>query len=112
MTKTLHTVMSRAVMRVQHNSSQQNNLQQLSLSERIKPSVYAIFINVKYFFLELKDNKRDGERSPFPSASRGLLFLNHVMFAGGLASFATQFPSCKAKKGKKSEKQARKALKG
>lgn len=84
--------------RVQPNSSQQNNLQRASLSERIKTSVYAIFINVNFYFLEFKNNKRDGERSPFPSATRGILFLSHVMFAGGLASLAIHFPSCEAEK--------------
>lgn len=31
---------------------------------------------------------------PFPSATRGLLFFNHVIFAAGLASCAMHFPSC------------------
>lgn len=52
-----NTAHRRAVMRVQRNSSQQNNLQQLSLSDRIKPSVYAIFINVKFFFRTQRQQK-------------------------------------------------------
>lgn len=45
-------------------------------------------------FLALKDMQQVEEYTPFPSATRGSLFFNHVMFAAGLASCATHFPSC------------------
>lgn len=40
------------------------------------------------------------EHTPFPSATSGMLFLSHVIFAAGLASGAMHVPSCKNKKSK------------
>lgn len=50
--------------------------------------------------LAFKTKQQDGECTPLPSATRGLLFFNHVMFAAGLASCATHVPSCGTKEKK------------
>lgn len=47
--------------------------------------------------LVFKILQQDDDNTPFPSATRGLLFFNHVMFAAGLASCATHAPSCGGK---------------
>lgn len=41
--------------------------------------------------------RQDEGYIPFPSATRGLLFFSHVIFAAGFASGATHVPSCGTK---------------
>lgn len=97
MTKTLHS----NCWREQPNSTLKDRLQQLSQSERINTFVYVILQMseplqraVLLAFIIIQQNK---EYTPFPSATSGVLFFSHVIFAAGLASFATHFPSCGTK---------------
>ncbi len=54
----------------------------------------------KAVLLVLITTQMGEEYVPFPSATRGLSFFNHVIFAAGLASRATHFPSCGTKQSK------------